>query len=581
VELRSSRIGLALVGVIVTAICIDLALALPVRGPHTFGDELVYWDLSRTFASTGHLTARGGAHLGYGPGYPALISLAHVLGGSERTAYLLARAFNALFFSLAALPARAIASRVLRPWPAVGAAALAALVPSAVYTSAIMTESAFYPLFLACVWLMLRAVERPTPMRQLIVFVTIGVAFSFRAQAVVLVPAYLAAVVAVRLLEGREDRRSLRDALFPGQMTTVLVLGGGVVAWLMSSLARGHEPLDLFGPYRVLVSGHAPLEMARWALANVADVELYVGVVPFAAFALLLVNACTSTKLGTSLRRVVVISASVSLAMLSATSALSASRYGLGRVHERNLFYVAPLLLIVFLAWIDRGMPRSRRTTVAIAPLVTLLPLAIPAAAVHKSGLDAIALFWWQLVPRDSVVVTMTGFSTAGFLLFLVVRKPDMLIRVCLGTMLATLLAGDLMSIDGAYRLQHVKTDYGWIDHAVGPKSSVVAIWASSARPTISQATWRLWLAEFYNRSVRTVASAGGTLPDGLPAERLSRAANGCLRGRLRPSPDYAVVDDRFRVAAPVVLRNPETHLTLYRLPVGSHRNCSLRVVAG
>src|SRR5437868_6156587 len=93
-SLRRERSRLALIGLVFAAACIDIALAVPVRGPHIFGDELIYWDLSRTLAATGHLTARGGAHLGYGPGYPALISLAHWLGGGERGAYLLARCLN-------------------------------------------------------------------------------------------------------------------------------------------------------------------------------------------------------------------------------------------------------------------------------------------------------------------------------------------------------------------------------------------------------------------------------------------------------------------------------------------------------
>jgi hypothetical protein len=100
-------------------------------------------------------------------------------------------------------------------------------------------------------------------------------------------------------------------------------------------------------------------------------------------------------------------------------------------------------------------------------------------------------------------------------------------------------------------------------------------------RPAISQATSRLWLAEFYNRSVRDVASAGGPLPDGLPAERLSRRVNGCLSGMPRPSGGYAVVDDTFRIAAPVVVRDDAAHLTLYRLADRTPGQCSLRVLTG
>ena len=54
---------------------------------------------------------------------------------------------NAVIFSLTAVPVYAIAARVLQPRHALLAAALAVVLPSCVLTSAIMTENAFYPLF--------------------------------------------------------------------------------------------------------------------------------------------------------------------------------------------------------------------------------------------------------------------------------------------------------------------------------------------------------------------------------------------------------------------------------------------------
>ena len=578
-SLRRERSRLALVGLVIAAACIDIALAVPVRGPHIFGDELIYWDLSRTFASTAHLTARGGAHLGYGPVYPTLISFAHSLAGSERGAYLLARCVNAFLFSLAAVPAYAIASRVLKPRLALASAALAALLPSVVYASAIMTESAFYPVFIAAVWLMLRALDRPSPLRQLALLATIAVAFFVRAQAVVLLPAYVAAVIVLRLLERREGDRPPQESLVRQHRTTILVLAGGGFMWLLLGVARGHSPLSVFGSYHVLATGYPLLSTIRWALANLADLELYVGVIPFAAFALTLISACRSAKLSAELRRLVIVSASVCLGMLAATTALSASRWGLGRVHERNFFYVAPLLVIVFLTWIDRGMPRSRRAIVAVAPLVALLPLTIPPTAVSRSGLDALVLFWWQILPGGLAVLAMTGVTIAGLILFAAIRTPGILVRFCLVLMFVTLLAGEQMEIESGYIHQPSQPNFGWIDDAVGGNSNVVAIWPSSARPTLSPTTDRFWLTEFYNRSVRNVASVGGPFPDGLPAVHLSRDADGCLVGAIRPRPTFAVVDARFPIAAAVVLRDQKARMILYRLPPASAQRCRVRLV--
>jgi 4-amino-4-deoxy-L-arabinose transferase-like glycosyltransferase len=145
----------------------DFVLASPIRAPRIFGDELIYWELSRGFAWTGHFTVRGGVAPAYGVVYPALLAAAQRIGGDQVAAYVIAQALNAVMFSLAAVPVYAIASRVLKRRVALFAGLLAVVLPSCVYTSAIMTENAFYPLFITSVWLMLRALERPSALRQL------------------------------------------------------------------------------------------------------------------------------------------------------------------------------------------------------------------------------------------------------------------------------------------------------------------------------------------------------------------------------------------------------------------------------
>ena len=53
--------------------------------------------------------------------------------------------------SLAAIPTYFIARRVLGTWLSLAAAAFAVAIPSMVYTGTLMTENAFYPVFLAAV----------------------------------------------------------------------------------------------------------------------------------------------------------------------------------------------------------------------------------------------------------------------------------------------------------------------------------------------------------------------------------------------------------------------------------------------
>ena len=66
------------------------------------------------------------------------------------------------------------------------------------------------------------------------------------------------------------------------------VLVAGVVGVLAVQLARGHSPYDVLGSYSV--TGHAtyrPDQVLKWVLYHVAELDLYLGIVPFAALVLL------------------------------------------------------------------------------------------------------------------------------------------------------------------------------------------------------------------------------------------------------------------------------------------------------
>jgi hypothetical protein len=570
---RGREFRVAVLGVVVVAACVDVLLALPVKGPHVFGDELIYWDMSRTFGAAGGLATRG-THLSYGPIYPLLISLAHVFGRQEWDAYVFARCLNGVLFSLSAVPAYAIAARILKPRVALGAAAIAALLPSIVYTSTIMTENAFYPAFLTTVWLMLRALERPNSLRQFALVAMFAVAFFVRAQAVVLVPAYFAAAAALRWLTNDDSGRARWISLMREQKTALLAVAGGGCAAAFLSTARGHS---VFGSYHVLLRMPPPLQTLQWALANLADLELYVGVIPLAVFGFMLVSACRST-LRDETRRVVIVGTSVSVAMLAATTALSASRWGLGRVHERNLFYVVPLVMIVFLAWIDSPPRLPRRVLVGAAPIVALLPLSIPVHSVPKSGLDALALAVWKGLPGREATLGMAAFATAAYVVLLVAPTRRTLVAFSLAAMIPVLSLGELVAIRSVYDHRPATATLGWVDRAVGSESSVALIWPWAARPKLSTETYRLWFTEFYNRSVDKVASAGGPLPDGLPVERVRVRADGCLVPTRWGNTTYAIIDARVRVTTPAIAQDEASGLKLYRLQVGNGAPCALRL---
>jgi len=316
-----------LAAVVVGGASFNSLLAIPIDRPRVFGDELIYWQLSRSLAWAGDFTLRSHPAPRYGLLYPALLAVAQRLGGDQATAFTIAQGLNAVIFSLAAVPVYLVASRVLGRRYALLAGLLAVVLPSCIYTSTIMTENAFYPLFCTCALLMVRALERPSAARQLLVAASAAAAFLVRAQGVVLLPSYLLAAILFALTASREGKASALVACLRRHAPTIAVL---TLAGVFAAVVRGRSTL---GPYHVLVTSYGIRPLVHWALANVADFELYLGVIPLAAFGVLLVQALSSPSVSAELRRVVLLTACLGAGLLATVAALSSSPYGLGRVH--------------------------------------------------------------------------------------------------------------------------------------------------------------------------------------------------------------------------------------------------------
>jgi hypothetical protein len=544
-------------------------LAVPIRTPRLFGDELIYWLLARGFAWTGHFTVRGGAAPRYGVLYPALLAVAQRVGGDQTTAYVVAQGLNAVIFSLTAVPVYAIAARVLQPRHALLAAVMAVVLPSCVLTSAIMTENAFYPLFVTSALLMLRALERPSVVRQLLVAASAGAAFLVRAQAVVLLP--------LAVITSRGRRLSALVACLRQQATTLAILALAVVT--ASAVSRS----SALGPYHVLVTSYSLPPLVHWGLANVADIELYLGVIPLAAFGVLLARTFSSAALSAELRRLVLLTACLASGMLATVATLSASKYGLDRVHERNLFYLVPLVLITFFAWLDIGLPRPPAVTTAVAIILVLLPLTIPLQAVAaSSGEDGLALVFWEDrgVPPRIAVTEMVLVAAAAAGVFLIPWRPKKaMVGICLAAFTIVLVYGERHAERGVAAGRAMWQDTGWIDRAVGPDARVVALWGTSKADLQYSRITGLWADEFFNRSLRDVASAQGPLPDGLPVQKLRIRPDGCLDATFPWTPQYAVVERERPLTAPVVRVSPSKRAILYRLvPRGSNSRCFARL---
>jgi hypothetical protein len=557
-------------------------LAFRDPAPWIFQDELLYSELAKSFAATGHFAIRENAGAGgFGIVYPALISPAWALFKKVPAAYDAAKAINAVTMSLAAVPVYLLARRLVGRGLALAAAVLVLALPGMVYTSTIMTENAFFPVFLFWVLALVLALERPTAVRQVAVVLLTFVAYETRNQAAVLVPALVTAIVLVILFEAWDDDRRFavavaRRAAAFGVTWAALAVGiGGYLAFEIGSKGKTLSNA-LLGGYSVLTeSSYSVHETARWFLYHAGELDFAVGVLPFAAFIVLVVAALRRRPRTREARIFAAVALSASVWLLLEVAAFATTGYG-QQIQERNLFYLEPLFLIALVAWAAGVLPRSPRLTGAGALIAAALPGVVPYSSFLGPNEVANAfglLPLWRAVSRGDVAPShltevIVLAALAGGLLFLLL--PRRLALVAPAVVLLYLAAVN-SPVVGKTRLTSLESRHGgvqaprdWIDRAVGTKPRVAAIWTGA--PGLNFVT--LWDNEFFNRSVGTVYNLHGP-PDGLPQETITiDPRDGVardLRGKIIRA-QYVLTDKSLKVAGQTIATDPGLGMALYRV---------------
>jgi hypothetical protein len=495
--------------------------------PSVMVDELIYSELAKSFAASGHFLVRGEPSTGYGFVYPLLIAPAYRLFHSVPSAYMAAKAIGSVTMSLAAVPAYFLARRVLTKPLALTAAALSVAIPSMLYTGMLMTENAFYPIFLCVALVLVLMLERPTVVNQLGLLLLCLFAYETRQQALALFPAVLTAP----LLLGRSGLARFR-VLYAGVV-------GVVAAAVLAEAARGRSPVALLGAYETAGRHRYSLSsVAKWLLWHVAELDLYLGVVPVAAF---LVLALSWRRLERRQRAFLAAASALSAWMIVEVAAF-ASLPSVKRVEERDLFYIAPFFLIALLLWIELGAPRPRRRSLLAATgsgaLVGTLPFS-KLIDVHATS-DTLALVPWLKLQEHAItlhqvrlVATLCALG-AGALFILVPSRLALVLPVLVFVYFAVAQRpiedrAELVSRASLFAgIRSVRPD--WIDQRVGSAADVAAIWTGRTQPYV------VWENEFFNRSVGSVYDVGSALPGGLASTAVTVGRDGRLRdpaGRL------------------------------------------------
>jgi hypothetical protein len=356
-------------GLVAVSTLLRFWAASQVPTPWITPDETLYAAVGRSLYASGSFRVLGRPAGFYSLIYPALAGLPLSLADTA-LGYALLKPLQALVMSLAAVPAYLWARTLMpRRW-ALAAAALSLTVPGLAYSGLIMTEVAFYPIATLALWWIARALARPSRANQALAVAGILLASATRLQAVALAPILATALL---LLAACERRPRLIARFWPA-LGALALAGAGWMAW---RLTGGGPASRLLAGYQA--AGEHPYSLSgivlysRWHLA---DVLLMTGVVPLCAVAVLLGRALAGRE-GSASARAYVAVAATSTAWIVVEVGVFASGQ-IGRLAERDLLGLVPMLFVGLCLWLSRGAPRPRLTSMLVGASALGLLLALP-----------------------------------------------------------------------------------------------------------------------------------------------------------------------------------------------------------
>jgi hypothetical protein len=254
-----------------------------------------------------------------------------------------------------------------------------------------------------------------------------------------------------------------------------------------------------------------------------------------------------------------------------------ASRFASDRVQDRYLFFLAPLLVIVLLAWVELGAPRpvlalGVGALVAVG-LVTAFPYHRFVGEPAKSDTLSLIPLWTvnQYLVGNSYRLTVLLCALAFLaLLILVPARSAIAVPLVLLALFAVFTQpvwagphGVLVAGRGALFTGIRGVDRDWIDQHVNGDGSVAVLWTGRAdRFTVNQ-------NEFFNRAVGQVYYTVAPTPGGIGELQVTPdPVDGTLRTATGATIDarYALLDGSISPDGDIVASDVPLGITLWHL---------------
>jgi hypothetical protein len=578
--------------VVVGTVALYALLSLAVHGPRVHPDEERYLIAASSLVEGEGLKLRGEDY-GFGPLLALVLAGILRAAGSVDAAYDWFKAANALFFALVAVPVYLLARRVVSAWWALLAAALSIAIPSSISVATVMTESLSYLATAWALYAIAMALERPTVLRQLGVLAATAVAFLTRPQFGILYVTWVGALALLWWIAPWTRPRTRAELL--GFWPTVLPPVLALVAFA-AKLASGASASDSLGAYWELWRGYDLLQVGKWFVYHLGDFAVYLAIVPLAVVPIVLWELGRAGRAGS--RRAaafVALFVAANVSGLLVVAAFTSTPWGYDRLHDRYGFYLLPLWLIGLVVWLAAGLPRPLVATAigVVAALIVSFVLPFHQLA-NEAGIDTVPGALWVRIEAElagpgpasgrlALALFVVGLLAATVLL------PRRLALVALPAAVAITFA--VTSYFAWQRLISAPEDLvfagglerAWIDERLPHDASVTKLYVDTSCESALE-RHALFLTEFFNSTVDRAAYVSGSVPDGLPIERVAVSRSGALE--LSPGnplrADYVYTQPGVELAGHRLGEGTAARLVLWQVDgpvrvVGAASNAELR----
>ena len=252
--------------------------------------------------------------------------------------------------------------------------------------------------------------------------------------------------------------------------------------------------------YRDVFRTYDVVDVARWSWYTLGNLGLYVAIVPLVAAPAALADLWRRGRAGSVTDASFLgLFVTVNVVTILLVAAFSSATFGGERLHDRYLFYVIPLWLVLFALWLVRGAPASWRSLALGCGLTGLLLVTIPQNLLLRDTnlqFDAVATAVWARVravdpARPGVLRLLLVIAVLAALIAIVAARrgspairPLLLVPIALVFVLNAVFVWESRAHDADLTVfaDDRAATWSWVDRAVPDDAEVTDVFVESGR---------------------------------------------------------------------------------------------------